>query len=1131
MGEVAAAATSGLLALPDAARLISVRSRHQHRTRGAGRMAAIGASAEEVSPVLAACGSEAGRGLEIAAVNAPASVTVAGPAPLLRRLSEAAAARHWAFVELDLDYAFHSAAMDPVRDGLLAELDGLAAASPRVPLVSTVTGEALAAAECTPSYWWRNLREAVAFLPALRRAVAADGPTLFLEIGPHPVLGGYTRDSLRAGGTGAERATAAVLPTLTRRDTTGDPFPAIADRAFTEGADPRNGPAFAGSATRRGLPPTPFNRKRVWHPASTEARRLTDPVSEHALLGFRDGAEPGRWTRLLDTALEPWLADHRFTGRPVLPAAAMLEIALAAGNARHPEAAAIEIRDFAIQHALPLDAEGTRDLRTELDADGAFALRSRPRLSDEPWTLHATGRVAALPRLPEPADDAPAAAGKVIPRDALLAAAAAGGLDYGPAFQALDTLTVDSAAGIADAKLRRPPTTPPDARFLLHPVRLDGALQGLIGLLADTPAEAGAGLVPMRVARLAWKRGSGPATDARLRLIARGERSAAADLVLRDAAGEALAVVEAVWLERVRLHSSAEAASFRVDLVPALPGPNAEAPDGLDLGPALDAARRRDAALDLDETSALLEGFCAAAAHAALTAAPTATVRTDLARSLLRTLAADGLATPGPAEPRVLPATDLPAALDIWRQVLLEQPALAPDLAWLALAAERLPGALAGDRLALDRSRGRRGRVRSAAGKRRARALGLGPRRGRLRLRRGLAARPPAARAGDRRRHRPAHRPALGRPRRHRIARATPCGGAARPRRPAAPAARNAGGDRAPARDLGPARPGAATGCGGPRGRARHRRGAPRGHGPTLRVAASRGAGRHDAPRRTLAWPRLGFLLRPGSGLVDRAGRLGLARPRRLGGVADGRRLGRALARAARRGALAGRADRRPRASRRRGAGGADPPSRGAVRRDRRDGAARPLGCGVDRTRRHGQQRRPRRRRVRAPRGPPRQSRRGARRRRGRDRRSAGREPRRLRPPGRRGGRQRHRLPPGDARRPAAGRRRPQPPPARGRRPLRAGPRPRQRAPGAPAPTAGHLSEASTGRRRAPPRSGTVARTGRRSGSHAIDDRTPRTAAQAAPAADAATALPAHPAWRCGIQASSTPCTGTRWNR
>jgi acyl transferase domain-containing protein len=194
VGEVAAAAASGLLDLPDAARLIHARSRHQQRTRGAGRMAALGASADEALPVLAACGTEAGRGLEVAAVNAPASITVAGPVPLLRRLGEAAAARRWAFLELDLDYAFHSAAMDPVRDGLLEELDGLLAAPPRVPLVSTVTGELLDATDGGPSYWWRNLRDAVAFLPAVRRAAAAaGGPTLFLEIGPNPVLHGYLR--------------------------------------------------------------------------------------------------------------------------------------------------------------------------------------------------------------------------------------------------------------------------------------------------------------------------------------------------------------------------------------------------------------------------------------------------------------------------------------------------------------------------------------------------------------------------------------------------------------------------------------------------------------------------------------------------------------------------------------------------------------------------------------------------------------------------------------------------------------------------------------------------------------------------------------------------------------------------
>ncbi|WP_343895812.1 hypothetical protein, partial [Craurococcus roseus] len=108
--------------------------------------------------------------------------------------------------------------------------------------------------------------------------------------------------------------------------------------------------------------------------------------------------------------------------------------------------------------------------------------------------------------------------------------------------------------------------------------------------------------------------------------------------------------------------------------------------------------RRRDAALDLGEAALLLEGFCAASAHAALAAAPADAVPGDFARALLRDLEADGLAAPGPAGPRALPAPDLPDAPGIWRQVLLEQPALAPDLAWLALAAERLPGALAGER-------------------------------------------------------------------------------------------------------------------------------------------------------------------------------------------------------------------------------------------------------------------------------------------------------------------------------------------------------------------------------------------------------------------------------------------------
>ncbi|MBY0333338.1 MAG: acyltransferase domain-containing protein, partial [Acetobacteraceae bacterium] len=507
VGEVAAAAASGLLDLGAAARLIVTRSRHQHAMRGQGGMAALGATPEEAAPVLAECGP----GLEVAALNGPRALTVAGPKPALARLAAAAAERQWACMPLDLDYAFHSAFMDPVQAPLLADLAGLATAEPAIPMISSVTGAVLEAGQGGPDYWWRNLREPVRFRDAVCAAAGA-GAGLFIEIGPNPALQSYLRETLREMG-----AAGAALPSLTRREAeactaAADPFAAIADRAFAHGADPRGGPAYAGPATRRGLPATPFARTPLWWTPSPEAVPLTAPVAEHPLLGFRVGQAPGTWQRHLDTAAEPWLADHSLAGQPVLPAAAMLDMALAAGAACHPEAPALEVSGFAILRALPLEAEPARALRCTLDSTGRFTLESRRRLAETDWTLHAEGRVAALSRLPE----AWKAARPTAPEQdgaAVRHHAAAAGLEYGPAFHGLAQLVADPAAGIAEAGLVLPAAAPPDAAgFLLHPVRLDAALQGMVALLAEAmAAEPGSGMVPVRVARLVAARGAAPA--------------------------------------------------------------------------------------------------------------------------------------------------------------------------------------------------------------------------------------------------------------------------------------------------------------------------------------------------------------------------------------------------------------------------------------------------------------------------------------------------------------------------------------------------------------------------------------------------------------------------------------------
>lgn len=683
VGEVAAAWCAGILPLNQAARLIVARSRHQHATRGTGRMAAIGASADAAAPLLAANGP----GLEVAAINGPSAITVAGPAEAIARLCAAAEQARVSAVPLDLDYAFHAAAMDPVRDGLLADLATLAPQPGVIPMVSAVTGTVLTGGAAEATYWWRNLREPVRFRDAVHNAAGA-GARLFLEIGPAAVLQSYLRESLREDTEGA-----AVLATLTRRDGAGDPFPAIADRAIARGADPREGPAFAGPA-ERDLPRTPFARSPTWFPRTTEGAALTQPRRDHPLLGIRQGEDARAWTNWLDTDLQPWLTDHRLLGEAVLPAAAMAEMALAAAAAQHPEAEVLEVSDLVILRPLPLEPDRTREVRVVTEEEGGFVLESRRRLAEEPWSLSARARVATLPRLP--AASAPMApGGRRVAGAEVVAFAARCGLDYGPAFRPVQMVHAADAEARARVTLQIPDTAPPAEGFILHPVLLDGALQGLIALLAAQERAAGQSLVPVRIGRLSARRGAEPPASAEIALTRQGERFVAADLVLRDAAGAVVAIAADVWLQRIRLPGRGEIAeaAFRLDPLPAVP--IAPTPAPFDAEAALEAARAADAAADMTEAALLLEGFAAAAAIAALPAAPP--LATPYRRALWQALAEAGLAEEQGAGWRLVEDQSLPPAPEIWQSVLAEQPRLALDMAWLARAAERLPAALAGE--------------------------------------------------------------------------------------------------------------------------------------------------------------------------------------------------------------------------------------------------------------------------------------------------------------------------------------------------------------------------------------------------------------------------------------------------
>ena len=189
-GEMAAAWAAGALTLHDAARVVAVMSRLQQTVAGGG-MLGVGASAQALAVHRVGIDGV----LEIAAYNAPDSVTVAGDMAAIEQLAKRLRALRIVCKKLAVQVAYHSSHMNPIRDQLLAQLAALQPQLPGIAWFSSVTGELVRDVMHDAGYWWRSARDAVQFARAVSN-IAAQGHNTFVQIGPHPVLSAALKASV-----------------------------------------------------------------------------------------------------------------------------------------------------------------------------------------------------------------------------------------------------------------------------------------------------------------------------------------------------------------------------------------------------------------------------------------------------------------------------------------------------------------------------------------------------------------------------------------------------------------------------------------------------------------------------------------------------------------------------------------------------------------------------------------------------------------------------------------------------------------------------------------------------------------------------------------------------------------------
>nr|WP_239092270.1 type I polyketide synthase [Streptomyces sp. SID14478] len=493
-GEIAAACVAGALSLEDAARVVALRSQAiGERLAGRGGMASVALSE---SDAIARLGRWADR-VEVAAVNGPNSVVIAGDAEALDEALTAFEADGVRVRRVAVDYASHTRHVEDIESTLAETLSGIEAQAPAIPFFSTVTGGWVEDADVlNGAYWYGNLRGQVGFGPAVAELVR-QGHGAFIEVSAHPVLVQPITET--AYESGADVVVAGSL----RRDEGGlRRLLASMAELFVRGVPVDWTGALPADVTAADvdLPTYAFDHQHYWlrsTETATDATSLGLAGTGHPLLGAvvelpqSDGLVA---TSRLSLKSHPWLADHRVGGVVLVPGTGLVELAVRAGD----EAGCSVLEELVIEAPLVVPDQGGVRVQVAVggpNGNGSRTVEVYSRREDadsgaDAWTRHASGMLTATPPL---GSGAPEFDFTAWPPPGAEPVETAGGYDlltevgygYGPAFQGVRALWRRGDEMFAEVALPQEHRKQA-AGFGIHPALLDAALHSPLLQIAGT---------------------------------------------------------------------------------------------------------------------------------------------------------------------------------------------------------------------------------------------------------------------------------------------------------------------------------------------------------------------------------------------------------------------------------------------------------------------------------------------------------------------------------------------------------------------------------------------------------------------------------------------------------------------
>ncbi|KAL5503739.1 PKS1 [Sanghuangporus vaninii] len=343
LGEYAALVAAGVLSLDDGLRLVGHRARLMTqgcRQNASGMLAAriSGPGATEMLAKLNGCD-----GLSIACYNGPHDVVIGGPYSQLEVLKTKSSLYGVKCTNVSVPFAYHTAAMEPILEDMSAFARKFDFASPKIPIVSNVTGKVVQPGDATvfnSEYLSRHCRGAVRFEEGARSLVDEFGDIgAFIEIGPHPT-------TLPLFAHLASTSGALVLHSLNKKSTARSSLCSALTRLFCFRDDIAWGKVYHDlypSATCIEIPSYPLHETEFWVPFVEERSQASSPT--HIEDPIRRFFFLSSWTQMPSTKdanisefetpigrLAEYITGHSVASSPLCPASVYHELALSAAT-------------------------------------------------------------------------------------------------------------------------------------------------------------------------------------------------------------------------------------------------------------------------------------------------------------------------------------------------------------------------------------------------------------------------------------------------------------------------------------------------------------------------------------------------------------------------------------------------------------------------------------------------------------------------------------------------------------------------------------------------------------------------------------------------------------------------------